>query len=245
RGTPGHGSAPYGADNAVETIVAALHQIITTPSPAVISDQWIEFVDNLGLDHDLSGSLININRLDDAIDRVGERDPLLARYIHAATHLTVSANFVRAGDKANIIADRATAVLDIRSLPGMDRKFVDAYLEEAMGDVAHAVEIVPVSNDQAGLASTDNPLWAAIADGVEDVDGHRNIVPILATVATDARFWRRHGTIALGVGLYDEATPFSDLVALFHGTDERVSIETVMRTTNLYERILWRFSDTR
>ncbi|MCL1593812.1 MAG: M20/M25/M40 family metallo-hydrolase, partial [Actinomycetia bacterium] len=27
RGTPGHGSAPYGADNAVETIVAALHQI--------------------------------------------------------------------------------------------------------------------------------------------------------------------------------------------------------------------------
>ena len=243
-GTPGHGSAPYASDNAVETIVAALHQIITTPSPAAISEQWIDFAVNLGLDRSLSADLIDIDSIDSAIDRVAESDPRLARYIHAATHLTVSPNFVRAGSKANVIADRATTVLDIRSLPGMDRDFVDAYLREAMGEIANSVEIVPVSNDEAGSGSTDNPLWTAIADAVEDVDGHRNIIPMLATVATDARFWRRQGTVAFGVGLYDEATPFSEFMALFHGTDERVSINSVLRTTALFERILSRFSTT-
>ena len=34
---------------------------------------------------------------------------------------------------------------------------------------------------------------------------------------------------------------FSEMLNLFHGHDERVSIESVERTTALYERVLDRF----
>ncbi len=41
-----------------------------------------------------------------------------------------------------------------------------------------------------------------------------------------------------GVGLYDAETSFSDLLSRFHGHDERISVESVERSTALYERIL-------
>jgi len=240
-GTPGHGSAPYGTDNAVEKAVVALKGIIGTPSPSRVTDEWGEFAHCLGLDRETTAGLVDPGRLEEAIDTVAEIDPLLARYIHAATHLTIAANFVRGGDRANTIADRSTAVLDIRSLPGMDREFVDAHLREAMGSGSDDVDIVSLSNDESTTSSVGGSLWDAIAVGVEEIEGHRNIVPVLGTVATDARFWRQRGTISYGVGLYDSQTRFSELLSLFHGNDERVAIESVLRTTSLYERILKRF----
>jgi acetylornithine deacetylase/succinyl-diaminopimelate desuccinylase-like protein len=35
---------------------------------------------------------------------------------------------------------------------------------------------------------------------------------------------------------------FSEMLALFHGHDERVSIDSVERTTALYEKVLERFN---
>jgi acetylornithine deacetylase/succinyl-diaminopimelate desuccinylase-like protein len=76
---------------------------------------------------------------------------------------------------------------------------------------------------------------------VEAIEGHRNLLPTLMTVATDARFWRVKGTVAYGVGLYDDRMDFSEMLSLFHGHDERVSVTSVARTTDLYRQILARF----
>jgi acetylornithine deacetylase/succinyl-diaminopimelate desuccinylase-like protein len=242
-GTAGHGSAPYGADSAAERMIEALQGIIDTNTPVQITEEWPGFAEMLGLDAEILEALSDPGRIDVAIDLVAEDDPLLARYIHAATHLTISTNYVRSGNKANIIADRATAVLDIRTMPGMDRGFVDNHLLESMGSGRDGVEIVAVSNDESSVSSIETPLWEAIRDSVDAVEGHRNLVPVLATVATDARFWRRRGAVVYGVGIYDDATAFSEMSSLFHGDDERVSIESVLRTTSLYESILKQFGE--
>lgn len=242
-GTAGHGSAPYGVDSAAGGLVAALHAITGTPTPMWVTEEWRSLVRWLGLDEETTEALTDVDRIDQTIELVAATDPLLARYIHAATHLTISANYLRAGDKANIIPDRATAVLDIRTMPGMNREFVDEHLRGSMGSNAEGVEIVPVSNDESSVSSTENLLWDAIGDSIEELEGHRNIVPVLGTVATDARFWRRKGAVAYGVGIYDDGTSFSELQTLFHGDDERVSVESVHRTTALYERVLERFGE--
>jgi acetylornithine deacetylase/succinyl-diaminopimelate desuccinylase-like protein len=77
-----------------------------------------------------------------------------------------------------------------------------------------------------------------LPDSVHELEGHRRLVPALMAGATDARFWRERGSAAYGVGLYDDNTGFSDLLSRFHGADERISIESIERTTALYERIL-------
>jgi len=240
-GAPGHGSLPYGTDNALEKMVTALAGVIDTPVPADITEEWVSFVENLGLGEESTRRLTDIDQLDAEIDRIAVLDPTLARYIHAATHLTISSNMLHAGTKTNVIADRAHAQVDIRGLPGMDRAFVDSHLRKAMGSAAGHVEIRPIMDGNATISPVGNPLWKAIGDAVEELDGHRNLAPTLMTVATDARFWRAKGTVCYGVGLYDDRMTFSEMLTLFHGHDERVSVASVERTTALYERVLDRF----
>jgi acetylornithine deacetylase/succinyl-diaminopimelate desuccinylase-like protein len=199
------------------------------------------FAGSLGLDPESIGRLTDVDLLDEEIDRISVSDPTLARYLHAATHLTISANVLRSGSKINVVADRARAELDIRGLPGMDRAFVDSHLRKALGVAGDQVEITPVMDGNATVSSIGNPLWTAIGDAVEELDGHRQLAPTLATVATDARFWRRKGTVAYGVGLFDDRMSFSEMLGLFHGNDERISIESVERTTALYVKVLERF----
>ncbi|NIR41272.1 MAG: M20/M25/M40 family metallo-hydrolase [Actinobacteria bacterium] len=60
-------------------------------------------------------------------------------------------------------------------------------------------------------------------------------------MTTDARFFRATGTGAYGVGLFDDRMSFGEMLTLFHGHDERVSIGSVERTTNLLATTLERF----
>ncbi len=242
-GLPSHGSAPYGASNALHDMVSALAGVVDAESPADISDEWSHFVAHLGLGPESTARLTDVDQLDDEIDRIASIDPALARYIHAATHLTISANVLHAGVKTNIVADKARAQVDIRGLPGMDRHFVDTFLRKAMGSGADRVEIIPVMDSLPTVSSTGNPLWEAIGDAVEELDGHRNLAPTMTTVATDARFWREKGTVAYGVGLFDDRMAFSEMLSLFHGHDERISVASVERTAALYGVVLERFSE--
>ena len=240
-GVPGHGSAPYRTDNALEKMVRGLVGLFDTPSPVTIDELWEGFVSALDLEPALAAALTDPDRVDAAIETLATIDPLLARYAHAVTHLTISPNQLAAGVKTNIIADRAEAGIDIRALQGMDRSFVDSHLAKALGEARDEVEIVPMSDTEATTSPVGNRLWDAIALSVEELEGHRNLVPMLMPVGTDARFWRPRGTVAYGVGLFDERMSFSEMLALFHGHDERVSVGSVERTTTLYEHVLDHF----
>ena len=237
-GTPGHGSAPYGSDNALRKMVEAVHGIFAESMPVVITHEWEEFVASLDLPDDVKEALVDPDRVDGAIDTFAVDDPLFARYAHAVTHLTISPNMLNAGMKSNVIASQASANVDIRALPGIDRSFVDSFLFKAMGSARDDVDIEPIQDFESTLSPIGNPLWEAIGDSVEEIEGHRRLLPTIMNVATDARFWRKKGTIAYGVGLYDDRMDFSEMLALFHGHDERVSVDSVGRTTNLYVEIL-------
>jgi acetylornithine deacetylase/succinyl-diaminopimelate desuccinylase-like protein len=240
-GTPGHGSAPYRSDNALKKMVEAVHGIFSVEMPVMITQEWREFVASLDLADEVKTALTDPDQIDRALDLIAVDDPLFARYAHAVTHLTVSPNMLDAGVKANVIASRASANVDIRALPGVDRDFVDSYLFKAMGAARDDIEIEPIQDFESTISPVGNPLWDAIADSVETLEGHRRLLPMMMNVATDARFWRKRGTIAYGVGLYDDRMDFSEMLALFHGHDERVSVDSVGRTTELYRQIFTRF----
>ena len=240
-GKPGHGASPYRADDALRKLVTALHGIYSAAAPVSIPVTWGTFVDGLGVSSEEREALQHPDTLAYAIDAIAQDDEQFAAYIHAATHLTVSPNQALAGTKSNVIAHLAKSLLDIRANDGTDRTAVNAYLVDAMGPIGSEIEIKSLGNNEATSSLAAGPLWDAVGDAVEAVEGHRRLIPTVATVATDARYWRRRGTVAYGVGLYGEGTGFSDLLNLFHGHDERISIESVNLTTALYQQILDRF----
>lgn len=242
RGRPGHGSVPYGGDNAMAALVGAMDGLFAAPSPVVISDLWRGFVESAGFTGELAGRLTDPDQVDEAIDEVAATSPRMAAYLHACTHLTVSPNVIRSGIKANMIPDFAEGEVDFRALPGQGRADVDDHIRKAAGSAADRLEIVPVADHEANASEVGTSLWDCIVDAIEAQTGSRRVVPTMMPATTDARFFRAKGVTAYGVGLFDEAMSFPDFLSMFHGNDERVSIASVDSTTALVSSILdrWR-----
>ena len=240
-GKPGHGSVPYGADNAAAPLIRTMDALFTTPSPVVISDLWRAFVESAGFAPDLADRLTDPERIDDAINEVGEISPRMAAYLHACTHLTVSPNLINAGVKANVIPDFAQGEVDFRALPGQTRSDIDDHIHKAGGSAADRLEILPVADFEANESRVETTLWDCIVDSIEAETGSRRVVPTMMPATTDARFFRAKGVTAYGVGLFDEAMSFPDFLTMFHGHDERVSLGSVDATTRLIGSILERW----
>jgi acetylornithine deacetylase/succinyl-diaminopimelate desuccinylase-like protein len=240
-GTPGHGSQPYRSDNALVRLAAAITRLASSPPPAHLTEEWHRFVSAWAPGADLESELLDPDRVDAAVERIAETDLGLARWIHACTHLTVSPNTMLAGVKVNVIADRAVAEIDVRSLPGQDEAAVDRYLRDAIGS---DIDAETVEATAAAGSPAEGRLWDALQGAIGEVVPGTHLVPAMIPVGTDARFFRPRGTIAYGVGLFDHQVGFGDFLRMFHGDDERVSEDSVGRTATLLDRVVTRFGGT-
>ncbi|HUO49702.1 MAG TPA: M20/M25/M40 family metallo-hydrolase [Acidimicrobiales bacterium] len=235
RGTPGHGSQPLRTDSALVKAAEVVRRLAEHEVPAEIHEAWRRFVEGLGLPAEIEGPFLDA----DAIGPFLKDLPMLglARQAHACTHMTIAPTILHAGTKVNVIPDRAELQVDIRGLPGWERPDVEAMLVEAMGDLAGDVEITWHYADPASSSPIDTPLW----DVLEQVAHRRypdaRCIPFFTGGATDARFFRRLGTVAYGFGLFSERLGFEDYATMFHGIDERVDVESLSLTTDLWDGV--------
>lgn len=238
RGTPGHGSQPYGSANALVPLADALARLGASPPAVAITPEWRAFVAAWGPPGNLEPDLLDPDRIDDAIDRLALDDIGLARWVHACTHLTVSPNVLHGGVKANVIPDVATAEVDIRSLPGQDEADVHDHFRKAIGPGFDDMEYEVVEATNASGSAPTGALWDALDAALADLAPEAHLVPAMIPVATDARFFRPKGTIAYGIGLFDERIAFGDFLRMFHGHDERVSEASLGMTATFYDRVI-------
>jgi acetylornithine deacetylase/succinyl-diaminopimelate desuccinylase-like protein len=239
-GTPGHGSQPYGTDNALVGLAEAINRLAETPSPVDISDSWIRFISSIGLDRDLVDRLTDPDRVDAALEELD--DPGFARWAHACTHLTIAPTLFQSGTKQNTIPDRGDASLDVRLTPGQDETTLHDHFRKALGPaLTDRIEIIPDLDFPANESDAAGPLWDAIADAANAIAGPTTLVPMLTPVLTDGRFFRQRGVTVYGVGLFDDASPFAESLGMFHGNNERVSVASVSMTTELLAQTLDRF----
>lgn len=243
RGVAGHGSQPYGRNNAVVDLASAFAAIGTSPQPVLITPEWARFVPHLPIDASLRADLLDADAVDDAIRSIAESDPTLARWIHACTHLTLSPNVIAGGTKSNVVPASAEGDVDIRLLPGQEADDITDHLRKILGpDRFDALSFEPVLDMAANGSHPTGDLWEAVADAAEAHLGTRRLAPTLTPVTTDARFFRQRSIPAYGVGLFDESVTFPEMLEMFHGANERVSVQSVRSTTAFLATVVERFS---
>lgn len=230
-GTPGHGSMPYGADNA---LVKAAHVVSRLaeyrPSPYV-SDLWTAFVGTLDLDPALKAELVDPSRVDEAIGRLS---PGLARVAWSATHTTFSPNMCRGGVKTNVIPDTVDIEVDIRTIPGDDDEEVRRHIDKALGDLSEDVHVEKLFSKQASVSPTGTPLWETLAKVVDAHYPGARLLPRLIVGFTDAPYFREHGAVAYGFGLFSRTLTAEAMSGRFHGNDERIDVESLALTTQAW-----------
>lgn len=232
-GTPGHASLPFRTDNALVKGAEIVRRLTDFAPPAVIHDLWGRFVSSLDLDETTAGMLLDPAR----VEEVAAASPLsLSRLIHACTHTSFTPTVMSAGVKSNIIPDTVELQVDIRTLPGESNDEVRTALVEALGELASEIEIVPTSDMPASASPIDTPLWDALARASAKLVPGAQTVPFMIVAATDARYFRKIGSVAYGAGLFSDRIGSDEFGRMFHGDDERVDQESLRLTTELWDQ---------
>jgi len=243
-GTPGHGSMPYGTDNALVKAAAIVGRIADHEAAPRIDEMFAQRVRAMGLDAETEALLLDPARIAEGLARL---PPGLARNTHSCAHVTMSPNLMSAGDKANIVASSAEIVVDIRMLQSDTQADIDAMLEEIIGpELMASTTIEPIYDEMVEgtpHSPTDTPLWDALADSIRQAYPGAEVLSSLVTVGTDARFFRQRGITAYGAGLLSERVSLDDFLTRFHGHNERIDVDSLRLTTQLWTDVferLWR-----
>jgi acetylornithine deacetylase/succinyl-diaminopimelate desuccinylase-like protein len=223
---------PLRTDNALIAAAEAVRRLAEYRPPPTVTDVWRRFVEGIGAPGEVGALLLDPAQIGTALDSIA--DDMVARFVHAGTHTTVTPTMMTAGVKQNVVPDTAVIDFDIRSLPGQSRSDIEEMIREALGDLAERAEIAFERGDVATESPAEGPLWDVLQRQAERlVPGARN-VPSLLFGATDSRHLRCLGATCYGYGAYSGTLTFSDFAAMFHGDDERIDQESLRLSCELW-----------
>ena len=240
KGTPGHGSAPLGADNALIKAAEVVRRIVEFEPASKLDDRWAARIEALGLDPELHARLLDPAAVRDALDELPRG---LRANLHSCSHMSFSPNVIAGGVKTNVIPDIVHLEVDIRTLPGETGADVEANLQAALGDLAADVEIEIIQEDPSSDSPSEGPLWDALTDAMRVAYPEAAIIPSMVTGGTDSRFFRARGIPAYGAGLLSAKIDAGEFFKRFHGHNERIDVESLRLTTGLWLDVfnrLWR-----
>jgi len=234
-GEPGHGSMPYGTDNALIKAAKIVNRMTEYRIEPRLDEMWRDRVQALGLDSAVEKMLLDPAHVDDAFAAL---PPGMARNMHSCCQMSFSPNVIHSGDKDNTIPGHADLFVDIRMLPGETQDDADDHLRQIIGeDLMPSVTITRKYDDEPdgpAMSSTDTPLWSALEDSIQMSYPGARVVPSIVTGGTDARFFRSKGVPAYGAGLLSDKISFAEFQSRFHGHNERIDVESLKLTTQLW-----------
>lgn len=239
-GEPGHGSMPFATDNALVKAAEVVRRITAYNPKANIDDEFTARVKAMNLGAEVEAGLLDPGRILDTLDQM---EPKIARNLHACCHTTFSPNVIHGGVKTNVIPDTVVLDLDIRTLPGETDADIAHHIEAALGDLASEVRYETLTNDGSTASAPFTLLWDALHGAVNCAYPNTTLLPSMVTGGTDARFFRDKGVVAYGAGLLSTNVSLADFFTRFHGHDERIDVESLALTTQLWLDVLERFWD--
>jgi acetylornithine deacetylase/succinyl-diaminopimelate desuccinylase-like protein len=231
-GTPGHGSMPYGADNALIAAAEVVRRLAEYEPRAQINEHFRAWAATLPVDEATRAALLDPDTIQAALAGM---DPRLSRYCHAVTHTTFSPNVAHGGTKTNTIPDRIELEVDIRTLPGVTDADVEVMLTEALGDLADRVTIEDLVTTRAASASpSDTPMFDLLRRRAAAVHPDTEVIPWMIVGGTDAAFFRERGIPSYGAGMFSPKASLQEFASRFHGHDERIDLDSLGLSTQLW-----------
>lgn len=211
-GTAGHGSFAN-PNNAVTKLSRVISRIgsYVWPERETATNRRL-----FGKIAELTGDVYDPARASDLLKHIGGA----SKMIGATVTNTANPTMLNAGYKANVIPQRATAVVDGRFLPGYESE-LESTIKELVGEDATVEMLV---RDKALEVEFAGPLVEAMSNALIAEDPIGIPVPYLMSGGTDNKALADLGII--GYGFSPLLLPSDlDFFALFHGVDERVPVE--------------------
>ncbi len=230
-GRAGHASRPNPA-NPVIALVHTLSRIAAHRWPVRLTPAVEAYLTGaaaaLGVDADLADP----STVDDLVARLGRAGTLAAATVRTSSTPTVLA----AGTKVNVVPSKATAQVDIRTLPDTVPEVlstVDSLLEPG-------ITYEFIARRDAVASPLDSPWFDAMAAALRAEDPDAVVLPYCLGGGTDAKAFTGLGMACYGFApllLPLDPTEY-DYRAMAHGVDERVPVEGLRFGARVLDRFL-------
>jgi acetylornithine deacetylase/succinyl-diaminopimelate desuccinylase-like protein len=214
KGVAGHGSL-LNENNAVTRISKAVTEIGEYRWPQRLTRTNKKLFQKIS---EITGIPYNEENLQPLLDQLGPA----AKMIGATLRNTANPTMLNAGYKANVIPQTASAVIDGRTVPGFEPELI-VTLREIIGE---DIEINPIVSDIPLEAEFEVDLVDKMKAALYAEDPEGIAVPYVLSGGTDNKALARLGI--KGYGFSPLKLPSEiDFMALFHGVDERIPIESL------------------
>lgn len=224
-GPGGHAAVPL-ADNAVLRLARALGAVGRHREPPRLTPVTRQFCEALAAvwpDADVRAALTDLTAADRARRRRGARGIARAPVLDAVLRSGVSPTRLAGGLADNVIPTEASAVLNVRTVPGESLDAVIARLARAIGDDRVTLTVVSRGHD-APASPVPSPMFDALAASVHALVPSLAVIPYVGAGATDSARLRQLGVHAYGV------LPFpldQDDEERMHAHDERIPLDAL------------------
>ncbi len=238
KGNPGHGSAPQ-TETSVTRILRAGDRLARTKFPTHLIPAVKDLFENTAQYQerylaekyaDIANS-INDPKFMNFLQLMNPGSNSLLRNTCSLTRLSASS-------KINVVPTEASIEMDCRLLPDQDADQFIAELALIINDPN--IEIEKIMGFSAAATSTDTPLFKAISRQLGNHYPGARVLPGVSTGFTDSHFFRDMGIASYGFGPF--VTPAVDR-GTAHGNNERITIENMVRGTQIMIDLLEEFTD--
>jgi carboxypeptidase PM20D1 len=229
-GSGGHSSQPKDKTN-IGRIARAIAKLEETQFPADLKgpgEDLFEFVApemNFGMKYVFANKLI----FEPVIEKILLQQPASAALIRT----TVAPTIFQAGEQYNALPEKASAMINLRLMPGDSLEEVKKFIETTIDDVDISVEIT--GNESSKVSETDSWHFKTIQQSARNVYTNAVIAPYLMVAGSDAR---HYDSIADNTYRFLPVQLTAEDLNRMHGTNEHISIENYLNAIKFYIELL-------
>lgn len=230
----GHSSMPA-AETAIDLLSQALLRIRQNPLPARLSGPANQLFNWLGPEMPLMNRLALANRW--------LSEPLLLKRFeskpstNAMIRTTIAPTMLKGSPKENVLAAEASALVNLRVLPGDSLEQILAHFKRVIQDSrVHIRAVSPVSQAPASKVSqSDSEVFSILAQSIRQVFPEALIAPSLVLAATDSRHYEK---ISDNIYRFLPVSMSESDFERVHGKNERISQSNYLQSIQFYRQLL-------
>ena len=231
RGPAGHSAIPL-EGNAIFLLGRALARLGDYREPVTLTittRRFFELLSRMWPVDEEARAMADLVSADVSSSERGAR--LLSRIpvFNAVMRNGISATKITGGIAGNVIPAEASAVLNVRTIPGNSIEDVMTRLRACVPDPGISFAVAAHS-DEAPQSDPDSAMFNAIADAARELDPGMTVVPYLSTGGTDSAHLRRLGINSYGILPFPMVQSDEERM---HGHDERVPVASLHFGTRL------------
>ena len=228
----GHSSIPP-ADTAIGIISRALQKLEAAPFPARLSGPTRRMLDFLGPEMAWAKRLplANLWLFDPLVRKQLAASPLT----NAVIRTTLAPTLFNAGMNEYSLPTQASAVVNLRILPGDTIAGVTEHVRQTIDDPRVKIAALPIRVEPSAVSDIEAASFQLIHRTIRQAIPEALVAPALLVAGTDSR---HYAPLTKNIYRFLPITLRSEDARRYHGIDERVPLEDYARCVRFYAQLI-------